>query len=81
MMSARIGFVYFLTALMGGLLYLLILHPVTLSQDARAIIETVLGGLTPILMHVITSTFPSHSTVPPSGPTPPVEPASTKVTS
>lgn len=56
-MNARIGYVFFLTLLMGGLLYLLVLHPVTLSQDARAIIETVLGGLGAILMHVVNSVF------------------------
>jgi hypothetical protein len=72
-MNARVAYCFFLTAVMGGLIYLLILHPVTLSQDARAIIEMVLGGLGTILMHVVTSVFHIPSPVNPTQPATPAQ--------
>lgn len=68
---ARIGYCFFLTAAMAGLLYVLLLHPVSISADARPILEAVLGSLAPILMHVVQETF----RVPASNPTQPAQPA------
>jgi hypothetical protein len=68
-MSAKVAYLFFLTGSIVAIVFVLLLQPITLSADAKAILEMLLGALTTILMAVVHFVFPGIN------PTLPVTPA------